>query len=57
VPVGTSFVVARGMNSAAPVSRFIGGQMNAGSVAAVVAVVIIILAAVYIWLVRNDQAD
>jgi hypothetical protein len=57
VPVGTSFVVARGMNSAAPVSRFIGGQMNAGSVAAVVGVVIIILAAVYIWLVRNDQAD
>jgi len=31
--------------------------MNLGSVGAVVGVVIIILAALYIWLVRNDQAD
>jgi hypothetical protein len=31
--------------------------MNLGSVGAVVGVVIIILAALYIWLVRNDESD
>jgi hypothetical protein len=31
--------------------------MSPGSVAVVAGVVIIILAALYIWLVRNDQAD
>jgi hypothetical protein len=31
--------------------------MNLGSVGAVAGVVIIILAALYIWLVRNDQAN
>jgi hypothetical protein len=31
--------------------------MNLGSVGVVAGIVIIILAAVYIWLVRNDQSD
>jgi len=31
--------------------------MNLGTVGAVAGVVIVILAALYIWLVRNDQAD
>ena len=32
-------------------------QMNLGSLGAVAGVVIIVLAALYIWLVRRDQAD
>jgi hypothetical protein len=42
---------------ATSILKLVGGQMNLGSVGAVVGVVIIILAALYIWLVRNDQAD
>jgi len=45
------------MMRTASILWFVGGQMNLGSVGAVVGVVIIILAALYIWLVRNDQAD
>jgi len=32
-------------------------SMNVGGVGAVVGVLIIILAAVYIWMVRHDQGD
>ena len=31
--------------------------MNLGSVGVVAGIVIILLAALYIWLVRNDQSD